>query len=163
MNSSFGGITWDKKTAKTFHANTCLYYSKGAADYVGMWNFNEFFLPRGRNRNLPDVLQKLEFRDPNGLSRNHSISFKGPHDEEINLHRGMADNGLHPFCSLTLHTETTLDTFNSNYDRPVRTAQPSKRRILQLMTHTLAHSHTHVAILLLNLLFMYSLTYSLAN
>ena len=35
----------------------CTYYSKGVADYVGIWDFNEFFIPRGDHKNLLDVIK----------------------------------------------------------------------------------------------------------
>ena len=43
--------------------NLCTYYSKGVADYVGIWDFDEFFIPKGENKNLLDVIKNV-YRPP---------------------------------------------------------------------------------------------------
>ena len=150
--TSFGGIIWSKKAIRTFHANTCLYLSKGSADYVGNWNVNEFFIPRGNNKNLLDVLEKLEFLDPKKLTGNNAIPPVDPsYGEELMLKRGMADSGFHFFCSLILHTETTFDTFDPDNNRPVSTVR----------TQDIWRCSYCVSHLLFLCLFIYLLTYSL--
>ena len=56
---STGGVKWDRDNIKIFHVNMCMYYSKGVADYVGVWDFDEFFQPRGANKNLLDVVAAM--------------------------------------------------------------------------------------------------------
>jgi hypothetical protein len=55
------GLSWTKKTAETFQVNFCAYFSKGLSNYVGIWDFNEFFIPKGENKNILDVLKKESF------------------------------------------------------------------------------------------------------
>ena len=43
---SSGGLRMPRDDVMVFHVNTCSYYAKGSADYVGIWDFDEFFLPR---------------------------------------------------------------------------------------------------------------------
>ena len=87
----------------------CTYYSKGTADYVGVWDFDEFFQPRGTNKNLLDVIDAMEPEDG-------PIKYFYPPDAvaatvlpaEFVPRRGMADNDGHPFCYLALKSEVTL-------------------------------------------------------
>ena len=87
----------------------CLYYSKGAADYVGVWDYDEFFQPRGSNKNIIDVVKAME--SPSG-----PIAYFHPNDADpVAMYkagwkpqRGMADGEAHPFCYLQLHSEVTL-------------------------------------------------------
>ena len=86
----------------------CLYYSKGAADYVGVWDYDEFFQPRGSNTNIIDVVKAME--SPSG-----PIAYFHPNDADpVAMYeagwkpqRGMADSQPHPFCYLQLHSEVT--------------------------------------------------------
>ena len=86
----------------------CTYYSKGTADYVGVWDFDEFFQPRGANKNLLDVIAAMEPED--GPVRSHY-----PPDANLALYsieafkprRGMADKDHHPFCYLIIQSEIT--------------------------------------------------------
>ena len=105
---STGGLKWGRDNVKNFHVNMCLYYSKGAADYVGVWDYDEFFQPRGSNKNLIDVVKAME--SPTG-----PIAYFHPNNTDaIALHhagwkpqRGMADGDAHPFCYLILHSVVT--------------------------------------------------------
>ena len=105
---SFGGIKWDRDNVKIFHVNMCTYYSKGAADYVGVWDFDEFFQPRGANKNLLDVIAAMEPEDG-------PVRYTYPPDADPIQYfqrpfiprRGMADRDGHPFCYLILQSEVT--------------------------------------------------------
>ena len=105
---SFGGIKWDRDNVKIFHVNMCTYFSKGMADYVGVWDFDEFFQPRGMNKNLLDVIAAMEPLDG-------PIQYTYPPDVDPIVYfqtpfiprRGMADMDGHPFCYLILKSEVT--------------------------------------------------------
>ena len=109
MLVSSGGLRWGRDNVKNFHVNMCLYYSKGTADYVGVWDYDEFFQPRGSNKNLNDVVKAME--SPSG-----PIAYFHPSDADPlamyhagwKPQRGMADGSAHPFCYLQLHSEVTL-------------------------------------------------------
>ena len=82
--------------------NFCTYYSKGLADNVGIWDFDEFFIPKGENRDLLDVIEKASAPAP-------QMALKGLKEEEANdstalsrKGRGWADENGHPFCYLQL-------------------------------------------------------------
>ena len=108
MLVSSGGLRWGRDNIKNFHVNMCLYYSKGTADYVGVWDYDEFFQPRGNNKNINDVVKAME--SPSG-----PIAYFHPSDADPlamyhagwKPQRGMADGSAHPFCYLQLHSEVT--------------------------------------------------------
>ena len=87
----------------------CSYYSKGAADYVGVWDFDEFFQPRGKYKNILNILDDME--DPTGLVRNTYPEDADPvkvYKSGYKSRRGMADEDGHHFCYLLLDSEVTL-------------------------------------------------------
>ena len=105
---STGGVKWDRDNIKIFHVNMCMYYSKGVADYVGVWDFDEFFQPRGANKNLLDVVAAMEPLDGPIVydyppDADPLVYFQGP----FTPRRGMADKDGHPFCYLILQSEVT--------------------------------------------------------
>ena len=105
---SFGGITWDRDIIKIFHVNMCTYFSKGMADYVGVWDFDEFFQPRGTNKNLLDVIAAMEPLDgpiKSSFSPNDNLALFSM--EPFKPRRGLADGDYHPFCYLILKSEIT--------------------------------------------------------
>lgn len=117
MLVSSGGLRWGRDNIKNFHVNMCLYYSKGTADYVGVWDYDEFFQPRGSNKNLIDVVKAME--SPSG-----PIAYFHPSDADPlamyhagwKPQRGMADGEAHPFCYIMLNSEVTYMRPNSPLD-----------------------------------------------
>ena len=105
---SIGGAKWDRDNIKIFHVNMYTYYSKGVADYVGVWDFDEFFQPRGGNKNLLDLVAAIEPLDG-------PIAYDYPPDTDpldffkdpFTPRRGMADKDGHPFCYLILQSVVT--------------------------------------------------------
>ena len=75
----------------------CSYYSKGTADYVGVWDFDHFFIPRGPNENVLDLLKNIEYS-----STDVSLSSQGGLADNSS-----SDNQSHPFCYLLLASEDT--------------------------------------------------------
>ena len=104
---STGGVKWDRDNIKIFHVNMCMYYSKGVADYVGVWDFDEFFQPMGKNKNLLDVLRAMG--DPKGIIQNFHPKDADPDQIQLTWKggRGVADGDGHPFCYLLLDTAVT--------------------------------------------------------
>ena len=93
---------WGKKKSKSLYINMCSYYSKGTADYVGVWDFEDFFIPRGSNQNILDLLKAAEH--PNADVSLTSLDART--DTSISKYKS------HPFCYLLLATEDTY--INSN-------------------------------------------------
>jgi hypothetical protein len=84
------------------------YYSKGMADYVGIWDYDEFFQPRGENKNILDVINAME--SPLGPVRKtvpSKLSAVDVSKSGQRARRGMADSDGHPFCYLILESEVT--------------------------------------------------------
>ena len=75
----------------------------------------------------------MDFESPKGHSKteknqsldslNFDKSVVDSNERGMKSRRGMADSESHPFCSLLLHSETTLDTFDPTFDRPVSTVR----------------------------------------
>lgn len=79
------------------------------ADYVGIWDYDEFFQPRGQNKNVLDVIKAME--SPLGPIRNTVPSALNAVDafkSGQRARRGMADSDGHPFCYLILESEVTM-------------------------------------------------------
>ena len=105
---SFGGTTWGRDNVKIFHVNMCTYYSKGVADYVGVWDFDEFFQPRGANKDLLDVIAAMEPEDgPVKCNFPPDANLASYSFEPFKPRRGMADGDHHPFCYLIFKSEVT--------------------------------------------------------
>ena len=73
------------------------------ADYVGIWDFDEFFIPKGENKNLADLILKAE-----SSTKKLNSKLNGDFSDKLNnTHlwpggRGWADGNAHPFCFLKL-------------------------------------------------------------
>ena len=91
---------------RKLQVNFCTYFSKGVADNVGIWDFDEFFIPKGENKNLLDVIEKaaspnkLDIFDRKNVTNSGSSSGSGSADWTGG--RGWADGSAHPYCFLKL-------------------------------------------------------------
>jgi len=90
------GFRWTRDTAKVFQTNLCTYFSKGTADYVGVWDLEEFFIPKGENKDLLDVIRKATVPDYKDV--------------------GLPDGHKHPFCFLGLDSEVIGNKELNNID-----------------------------------------------
>ena len=100
----FKGLTMDRDNIKVMFVNMCLYMSKGQADYVAIWDFDEFFIPKLPHNSIMDVIRHAEGNRPVPLPvKGENIEMvmqnwqKGP---------GLADGDGHPFCYLIVDSET---------------------------------------------------------
>ena len=136
----------------------CSYYAKGCADYVGVWDFDEFFQPRGQNKNILDVLKAMG--DPTGvISRpyvapisidgrivadagsslstdRNSTDSKGPEVNTYKGGRGMADGHPHPLCYMLMSSEVSLVA----HIEPVRILEVSTLSSLHSVFSSFYHS-----------------------
>ena len=94
---------WGKENSKSMYINMCSYYSKGTADYVGVWDFEDFFIPRGSNQNILDVLKAAE----HPIADVSLTSLDAVNDTSISKYKS------HPFCYLLLATEDTYIDSNA--------------------------------------------------
>eukprot|EP01041_Mallomonas_annulata_P010346 gene10346-21585_t len=104
---SVKGLTWHRIDAKTFFVNMCLYLSKGTADYVAIWDLDEFFIPRRPYNDMLEVLRAMEAPGPipahpsgKSVSEIYETWRGGP---------GLADGMGHPFCYILLNSLVLLN------------------------------------------------------
>ena len=72
------------------------------ADFMGIWDSDEFFIPKGENKNLIDVIEKAYL--PPGEEIDHEIVSSYTEDTNIDWQggRGWADGSGHPPCFILL-------------------------------------------------------------
>jgi hypothetical protein len=106
---SVGGLEWARDNVKNFYVNMCTYLSKGVADYVAVWDFDEFFIPMGKHQNILDVIDDVDISPYSPLPYLHAgiqnisslqSSWKGG--------KGLADGDAHPLCFMALTSYVTL-------------------------------------------------------
>ena len=106
------GLSVQRDNVKVFHANMCLYYSRGVADYVGIWDVDEFFIPKLPYNSITDVLRAMESPRPippppkdADISQIY-VGWKGG--------RGLADGDGHPYCYLSLSSRVVLNEYTTS-------------------------------------------------
>jgi hypothetical protein len=116
------GISWNRDSAKIIQANLCTYMAKGMADYVALWDYDEFFIPKGTNKNIIDLVNSLDVpkneplkpMSPNGVDLiDLKTKWKGG--------RGYADGDVHPFCFLQFQSKVVAsetESYSFDPDRP---------------------------------------------
>lgn len=57
---SFSGMSWGRDNIKNFAANMYAYLSKGIAKYIGIWDFDEFFIPKIPYNSILDIIHIYE-------------------------------------------------------------------------------------------------------
>ena len=119
---STGGLKWARDNIKNFHVNTCTYYAKGTADYVGVWDYDEFFQPRGANKNILDIIESVDF----SASERKTLEIDGAMHWSVNEtkkiieegwtpRKGMADGHAHPLCYIIFNSEVSLIAEKNKY------------------------------------------------
>ena len=89
---SVGGLSFDVVVSKVMQINSCLFHSKGLAEYVLVTDIDEFFIPKGFNFNFNDVM--------NSVARKN---------DEIDERRLRDDNIAHPYCYVRVQGEVVLN------------------------------------------------------
>jgi hypothetical protein len=88
MAVSTSGILWGRDNVKTFQTNMCSYFAKGMADYVGVWDIDEFFIPTGdKVHTLPELLDTL-------MPAQKDVMFPDKNDYFQPLRKAAADAAL---------------------------------------------------------------------
>jgi Glycosyltransferase family 92 len=102
------GVSWHRDTMKIFQINMCFFLTKGVTDYVAVWDNDEFFIPKGKNKNMLDVIRAAESPTPLQSFPSDDATFQhlkhtwkgGP---------GWADGYAHPFCYLQMHSSVVAN------------------------------------------------------
>lgn len=137
--SSIEGMAWDYVSVRNIQINSCLYLSKGAATYLGVWDVNEFFIPKPPHNTIMDVIRAVSSPSfqplhPSHISTNETVtSWKGG--------RGWADGEGHPFCYLAIGVRLTKrpnnalhPSHNIGIDSPVSPLELTVKSILPTKT-----------------------------
>lgn len=102
---SFHGTRWFRDSIKTIHVNFCTYFSKGVADYAGVWDFDEFLIPRGDNKNIQDIIKSVVAPAPIDPKYVYTFGNTTVDVEQVwTGGPGLADGEGHPFCSIVLNS-----------------------------------------------------------
>ena len=89
---SVGGLSLAVIASKVMQINSCLFHSKGLAEYVLVTDIDEFFIPKGLNFNFNDVINTV-------ARRNDEIDERRLRDYSI----------AHPYCYVRVHGEVLLN------------------------------------------------------
>lgn len=77
-----GGAAAHTDALKIYYTNICLYFAKGMAEYVAIWDFDEFFIPQGNHHSLAGMLTSIS-PDALGDEANHSFCFLEMQSESL--------------------------------------------------------------------------------
>ena len=80
----------------------CTYYSKGVADHVAIWGFDDFFIPKGPNKNMLDVINNV-YSSPSPVVDPKNGLRKAPRESvKMAGSPGWADKHNHPLCYIEI-------------------------------------------------------------
>jgi hypothetical protein len=109
------GLAWGKDNVMIFHVNAFTYFAKGMATYVGVWDLDEFFIPRlnslpSKGRETSTIVEVIQHASATST---------------------FGDGEGHPFCYLQLSSEVTYSSKAAQ--SPID--QPDKPFAGQLFAH----------------------------
>lgn len=109
------GMNMERDNVKVFNVNMCLYLAKGVADYVAIWDVDEYFIPKPPHHTIMDVIRLAESPTP--------LQPFSPTADPFQVFptwkggRGWADLDGHPFCYLMMSSEALYRASTSS-DKP---------------------------------------------
>ena len=86
----------------TQKVNYCAYFSKGVADNVAVWDFDEFFIPKGNNKNMLDLIDNSNSNGPLDPEVSGKFSEQVGPNPSWRGGPGWADQNAHPYCFLEI-------------------------------------------------------------
>jgi hypothetical protein len=141
------GLLWGRDNVKIFHVNMYTYFSKGMSEFVGVWDVDEFFIPRLESvmgAGIPDVIRHASYTYPRSMNSsayinyvpaglNHRLSEGNIQNSSRSWRSrpGFADGDGHPYCYLVLSSEVTANVVG--VQRPLD--QPDNPFMGQLFGH----------------------------
>ena len=112
---SIGGLSFDKYTVKMLQVNTCLYLSKGLAEYVAVLDVDELFIPKGIHSSFFDVLKGVHstpsLNNFDSVALQKSLAFGVKVNGDAEVHR-------HPFCFITVNSEVFISHVEVDKEHP---------------------------------------------
>ncbi|RYH29751.1 hypothetical protein EON65_07410 [archaeon] len=90
---------------KVYSVNLCLYYAKGMADYIAIWDVDEFFvLNNPKYKTVVDLIEDVDSIEvPSNPYIGKSLAVI---NATYKTSKGMADNHAHPLCYIQLYSST---------------------------------------------------------
>ena len=101
---SVGGLALATITAKVMQINSCLFHSKGLAEYVLVTDLDEFFIPQGLNFNFNDVIGSIA-RKSNEMNERRLSN---------ELNKGV-EKIAHPYCYVRVQGEVVYNPTAARY------------------------------------------------
>ena len=111
---SFSGMSWGRDNIKNMAANMFLYLSKGTSKYLGIWDYDEFFVPKLPYKSIVEII-KLYEGEPSPIES--QIKDKGALDrleKTWETSPTMADCSPHPWCYITFSSSAVVADSDRN-------------------------------------------------
>jgi hypothetical protein len=105
------GIAFERDDCKVMFVNSCLYYAKGMADYVAVWDFDEYFIPKPPHNSIMDVVRSLS--EPFSLAPHTAATAVDARTAQLQWNGaapGYATADGHALCYFLLNSETLRST-----------------------------------------------------
>ena len=96
-------MSMDRDNVKIFYVNMCLFLSKGVADYLAIWDVDEYFIPKPPNYSIIDVIRRADAADPLAPLPKDVDPWAMARDWKGG--KGWADGEGHPLCYFMLSSE----------------------------------------------------------
>lgn len=119
--SSVGGMEFSISAIEVMQINTCLYLSKGLAEYLFVANSNEFFVPQGNNWNFKDVFASItpktniEIKNEKTMDVLLKKKMKTGTSASDDSH-GWAQQHAHPYCYITVASSSVYKGTSVDFD-----------------------------------------------
>ena len=119
---SISGISLPKHALKIMQINSCLYHSRGMAEYLLVVELHEFFVPKGNNWNFLDVLKSIEATEVvlDGAEKGSQTGGVSITKRGGGIH-GWAAKNNHPACYITVFSDVVVNPFiggHTDAERP---------------------------------------------
>ena len=113
---SISGLSFHKYALKIMQINSCLYHSKGMAEYLLVIDLDEFFVPRGNNWNFLDVLKSIEATEVvSDIAKKGSPNDAISKNKEAKKSHGWASKHNHPACYITVFSDAVVNPYIGGY------------------------------------------------
>ena len=155
---SVGGLEFSKSAIEVMQINTCLFLSKGIAEYLFVAASHEFFIPQGNNWNFQDVFSSIAAKSYIGPKDDKTLSIwqKSKADDS----QARAQEHAHPNCYISVASDlvynpVALESSDSGdpwiglryrgiylHPNPCLLHVNSSNDLILSLSHTRTHTHT---------------------
>ena len=117
--SSVGGMEFSISAIEVMQINTCLYLSRGLAEYLFIASSNEFFVPQGDNWNFMDVFKSTTPKINVEIKNEKTMDVwrkKKKTDSTSDDSHGWAQQHAHPYCYITVASSSVYKGTSIDFD-----------------------------------------------